>query len=67
MTYDGSGDLDRWQKRCRGVFATIETPPQKQATIAFLNGLRGVAHTYVDDYSLEEIMTWTFDRLVEIL
>ena len=48
MTYDGTGDLDRWHKRCRGVFATIETPVAKQATIAFLNGLRGVAHTYVD-------------------
>ena len=48
-------------------FATIETPAAKQATIAFLNGLRGVAHTYVDEYPLEEIMNWPFDRLVEIL
>jgi len=67
MTYDGTGDLDRWHKRCRGVFATIETPLAKQATIAFLNGLRGVAHTYVDEYPLEEIMNWSFDRLVEVL
>ena len=67
MMYDSSGDLDGWQKRCRGVFATIQTPPQKQATIAFLNGLRGVAHTYVDEYPLDEIMTWTFERLVDIL
>ena len=67
MTYDGTGDLDRWHKRCRGVFATIETPVAKQATIAFLNGLRGVAHTYVDEYPLEEIMSWSFERLVEVL
>ena len=66
-TYDGSGSLDQWQKRCRGVFATINTPPAKQATIPFLNGLRGVAHTFVDECTLEEIMTWLFDQLVEIL
>ena len=61
MIYDGSGDLDRWHKRCRGVFATIETPQQKQATIVFLNGLWGVANTYVDEYPLEEIVTCTFE------
>ena len=67
MTYDSTRDLDSWHKRCRGVFATIETPPAKQATIAFLNGLRGVAQTYVDEYPLEEIMNWSFDWLVEKL
>lgn len=42
MTYDGTGDLDQWQKRCRGVFAILKTPLAMRATIAFLTALRGV-------------------------
>ena len=30
-------------------------------------GLRGVAHTFVDEYPLGEIMTWTFEQPVGIL
>ena len=43
----------QWQKRCQGVI--------------FLNSLKEVALTHIDEWPLMEIQTWSFDHTVEVL
>ena len=66
-TYDGSGDLDRWAARTRQVFLYNETPARKQVQAVHLTALQGPALVHLNRWSLEEINTLDFERLVVIL
>ena len=51
----------------RGCSPFWATPPEKQAAGIFLNSLKGVALTHIDEWPLREIQTWSFDHMAEAL
>ena len=65
--YDGTGDIDKWKKRCEAVFTVLGTPAEKQSAVIFLNSLKWVALTHIDEWPMAEINSWPFAHMVEVL